>query len=61
MTLLLILLKTRHPDQNGVTYAKPQVTKLGFNLNIVLAVQRWNFKPVKQESPDQLELGNLLA
>lgn len=47
-----MLLKTRHQDQNGVTYAKPQVTKPRLNYSFDL-LQKWTLKPINRESPDQ--------
>lgn len=52
-------LKTRRQSPNGVDYAKPHITKLRPNLKTVLALQKWDLKPVNQESLDQHQLGHL--
>lgn len=48
-----ILLKTRQQVPNGVTYAKPCVTKPGLNLITVLALTEMRPQISCQESPGQ--------
>lgn len=53
------MLKPRQKTQNGVTYAKPHVTKPRFNLITILSLPEMGLKAVNQKLPHQLSLGNL--
>ena len=53
-----LLLKTKQQAPNGVTYAKPHVTKPDITYSFGI-FQKWNLKPVNQELLDQQLLGKL--
>ena len=50
------VLKTRQQAQNGVAYARAQVSKLRLNFS---AVPEMNLIPVNQELPDRQQFDNL--